>query len=46
MVKLESVFEPDLTRHERYQARFQLYKQLGPRMTDYLQELANDTHQN
>ena len=38
MVKLERTFEPNLARHARYQARYQVYQRLGPLMTDYLRE--------
>lgn len=42
MVKFEHTFEPDGCRHERYQTRFQSYKQLWPLMADYLRELSAD----
>jgi sugar (pentulose or hexulose) kinase len=40
MVKLERTFEPDLPRHERYQARYQYYQRMGPLVADYLRELS------
>ena len=40
MVKLERTFEPDLSRHARYQARYEHYRRLAPLMTDYLQALS------
>jgi xylulokinase len=43
MVKLERTFEPDLPRHERYQARYHYYQGLGPLIADYLRELTADT---
>ena len=44
MVRLERSFEPDLHKHERYQARFQYYRQMGPLMTDFLRESSADMH--
>jgi xylulokinase len=40
MVKLERTFEPDIHKHEQYQARFQNYQRLGPLMADFLRESA------
>ncbi len=40
MVRLERTFEPDPDRHERYQARFQQYRQLWPLLSDYLRNMS------
>ncbi len=45
MVKLERTFEPDLSKYERYQARFQYYQRMGPLMTNFLREISADAHQ-
>jgi xylulokinase len=44
MVKLERTFEPDLAKHERYQARYKYYQRLEPLMVDYLREISADVH--
>ena len=40
MVKLDRTFEPDPQRHERYQTRYQQYRQIWPLMQDYLRNLS------
>ena len=45
MVKLERTFEPDLSRHTRYQARYQSYQRLAPRMAEMARELSTGTQQ-
>jgi xylulokinase len=42
MVKMEHTFEPDTARHNRYQARYQLYQRLEALMIDYLRDLSRD----
>ena len=44
MVRLERTFEPDLRKHERYQARFQYYQRMGSLMTETLRESSADIH--
>jgi xylulokinase len=44
MVKLERTFEPDLSRHARYQARYQNYQRLAPRMAEMARELSTGIH--
>jgi sugar (pentulose or hexulose) kinase len=44
MVKLERTFEPDLSKYEHYQARYQYYKRMGPLMTNFLREISADAH--
>jgi hypothetical protein len=36
MVKIERVFEPNSSQHDRYQERYALYRQMWPLMADYL----------
>ena len=44
MVKLERTFEPNLARHTRYQASYQNYQRLAPRLAEMARELsAGDT---
>ena len=43
MVKLERTFEPDLPRHTRYQASYQNYQRLAPRMAEMARELSTGT---
>ena len=43
MVKLDRTFEPDERQHERYQPRYQQYRQMWPLMGDYLRELPAGT---
>ena len=40
MVRLDRTFEPDVGMHQRYQQRFEKYRQLGPLMRPYLQDLS------
>ena len=42
MVKLDRTFQPDPTRHTRYQERFQLYQRLEPLIREYLRDLSRD----
>jgi xylulokinase len=41
MVRLEQVFEPNLSQHKRYADWFELYKELWPTMAGYLRVLAS-----
>jgi xylulokinase len=43
MVKLDRMFEPDPSLHQRYQSRYEYYKRIWPLMTDYLRELSTST---
>jgi xylulokinase len=43
MVKLERTFEPDMPRHACYQARYQNYLRLAPRMARLAQEWSVET---
>lgn len=40
MVKMDRSFEPDERRHERYQSRYQKYRQIWPLMGEYLRDLS------
>jgi xylulokinase len=42
MVKLERTFEPDLSKYERYQTRYQFYKRMEPLMANFLREITDD----
>jgi xylulokinase len=44
MVKLDRTFEPDLSLHQHYQARYQHYQHLWPLIADYLRKLSTNTH--
>jgi hypothetical protein len=43
MVKLERIFEPDSSRHSRYQAKYQIYQRMAPRIAEMAQELSGET---
>lgn len=43
MVKCDRSFDPDSKRHERYQIRYQRYRQIWPLMGDYLRDLFSET---
>ena len=40
MVSLDQTFDPDPERHQRYQQRYEKYKELWPLLQDYLQDMA------
>jgi xylulokinase len=42
MVKMEHTFEPDLKKHDRYNHRYEKYRQLWPLMQEYLRDLVTD----
>ena len=39
MVKLERTFEPDMSRHTRYEERYHHYRRLEPLVVDYLRDI-------
>jgi xylulokinase len=42
MVKMEHTFDPDPKKHERYNRRYEQYRQLWPLMQDYLFDLTTE----
>jgi sugar (pentulose or hexulose) kinase len=44
MVRLDRIFEPDLSNHARYAARFEEYQQLASLMKGNLKEFHKSNH--